>query len=361
MNVQTEIKKITLADRHAPGVYFTMPEDEYHADPSFSSSGVKDMLVSPLDYWMRSWMNPAKEIKDSPAMRLGSVYHKLILEGDEAMERCYAIAPSKDDYEGLLVSMSDLRAHCKSLDVKSGTTITQAVESIRAVDGSTHIWREIEDKFKAEVEESGLDIVSKEDAEKIKSMVGLIRKHKTISEAFKGTVSEVSIFWFDEDFKMPMKARIDMLHPVGHVGELKTFSNPMRRPIPVQVARTITDRDYHISAVVYSDGVEHAKKFKVDQFYDVPEGFDVFAFKASDFHQIVIVFVGTDVPHVVARGLAPKSNNERSMVWESAKIKFQNAMRLHHHCMKGFGENPWHDIEPIKYLRDEEVPIWALE
>ena len=44
--------KIDLG-QHAPGIYFGLPEEEYHADRSLSASGIKDIHVTPLTFWLR--------------------------------------------------------------------------------------------------------------------------------------------------------------------------------------------------------------------------------------------------------------------------------------------------------------------
>ena len=33
------------------GIYFNMPEDEYHAQEGLSSTGVKELLQSPVNFW----------------------------------------------------------------------------------------------------------------------------------------------------------------------------------------------------------------------------------------------------------------------------------------------------------------------
>lgn len=64
--------------------------DEYHARPNLSASGVKTLLQSPAHY-RASQDNPT----DSPAFRLGRMVHTAVLEPDEFM-RTYATAFSED-------------------------------------------------------------------------------------------------------------------------------------------------------------------------------------------------------------------------------------------------------------------------
>ena len=45
----------------APGIYFGMPEDVYHAIHAVSASGLKKLATSNMDYWACSPLNPDKE------------------------------------------------------------------------------------------------------------------------------------------------------------------------------------------------------------------------------------------------------------------------------------------------------------
>jgi hypothetical protein len=49
------------------GIYLNLPEDDYHADPALSASGIKKLLQSPADYWFTSVHNPDREDKDTAA------------------------------------------------------------------------------------------------------------------------------------------------------------------------------------------------------------------------------------------------------------------------------------------------------
>ena len=91
---RTNLKTETKPD----GIYFGMSEDDYLAIPRLSSSGIKTMCVSTLDFWFDSWMNASREPEtETPARALGKAYHKLILEGDDAFDALYAVPPEKAD------------------------------------------------------------------------------------------------------------------------------------------------------------------------------------------------------------------------------------------------------------------------
>ena len=83
-----------------PGVYTGVDLDTYHHDawlfglePSFSSTGLKQIIRRPSEYWCGSTFNPKKYEKErKPHLALGAAAHALIL-GDEVWTDRYAIRP----------------------------------------------------------------------------------------------------------------------------------------------------------------------------------------------------------------------------------------------------------------------------
>ena len=49
---------------YAEGIYFDMPEEEYHEIPYFSRSGADEILFSIEQYWQNSKMNPDYKKKE---------------------------------------------------------------------------------------------------------------------------------------------------------------------------------------------------------------------------------------------------------------------------------------------------------
>ena len=55
----------------APGIFFDLPEADYHAARALSCSGIKHLTVSDLNYWHRN-LNPDRGPEgDTPARRFG--------------------------------------------------------------------------------------------------------------------------------------------------------------------------------------------------------------------------------------------------------------------------------------------------
>lgn len=103
--------------QHLPGIYFGMPEDEYHSDRSLSASGVKDIHVTPLTFWMRSGFNPNKADDSTEPKERGKAFHARLLEGHDAFVARYATAPQIEDHPGAIDGAKALAARCKELNL----------------------------------------------------------------------------------------------------------------------------------------------------------------------------------------------------------------------------------------------------
>ena len=77
------------------GIYFNMPEDEYHSIDRLSASGMKDILESPTKYWFNSKLNPLYVERATDAMDAGTMYHTYILEGESVFNDKYIVKSRK--------------------------------------------------------------------------------------------------------------------------------------------------------------------------------------------------------------------------------------------------------------------------
>src|SRR4051794_2100048 len=113
---------------HLQGVYLGMPEADYHADPSLSNSGIQNLRVSPLTYWINSPLNPEFEPEETDATNTGKAFHKRILEGKAAFDATYAPELTLVDYPDALKSGDQLRSYCKVLGLKQSGTLAEMSE-----------------------------------------------------------------------------------------------------------------------------------------------------------------------------------------------------------------------------------------
>ncbi|WP_085908319.1 PD-(D/E)XK nuclease-like domain-containing protein [Kiloniella majae] len=342
---------------------FNMPESEYHAYPALSVSGVKDLLVSPLDFWVRSWMNPEKEDKDTDAKKLGRAYHKRVLEGVEAFQEVYAIKPNKADHEDALVTCEDMRDWLNARKLPHSGSKAEITKRVLQADCNAPIW----DLIVAEKTE-GKEIISSDKAESIELAARAIEAQPGIGESFKDGRAEVSLFW--EEDGTPMKSRLDYLKSAAIV-DLKTFSNSLRKPVDVAVSQAVANNKYHIQGYAYLRGLEKIKKGLVTGstkvIGDVDEAF-LEAVANTKRHRFFFVFQQADgVPNVLARefrefetygglGMTPNA------YYTAGENGFHTGLALYRQCMEFFGKHkPWHPMTKPRPFVDTDFPMWMFD
>jgi len=113
------MKKHKQPDGFAPGIYFNMPDDVYHADKALSHSGITNILVSLMDYWEASPLNPYREFKRSDALKFGTRCHMMLLEEKKFMQT-YNVASKGWDKDKETIASSEFQL------IKESTRILRA-------------------------------------------------------------------------------------------------------------------------------------------------------------------------------------------------------------------------------------------
>jgi PDDEXK-like domain of unknown function (DUF3799) len=209
-----------MADRY--GIYFNMPEDEYHADPAIGSTDLRRLLASGPDYWWSSPLNPQREQRETPALAFGKAMHRFVLEGRQAF----------------------------------------ASQFIRRPDEVTRMTP----KIREELCKNGEKILEGDDYDRILISGGQIAKNPDLASAFEGGMPEVSCFWEhlqDDGAIIRCKARFDYLKIRG-VGDLKSIRNMYGRPFGEACTRAIVEYRYDIQAAHYLEGRSHLPHFVAD-------------------------------------------------------------------------------------------------
>lgn len=348
---------------HSPGIYFDMPEAEYHADDSFSASGVKSLLVSPLTFWTRSNMNPRRKDEQTPAMKFGSACDKLIVEGPEAFSAAYAVRPRLEDYPDALDGAEALRERCAELGLKKGGRIDELCARIREADPDAVLWPDLMHAF--DLDNIAREMISADWHRDIIDRAQIVRNHPTVRRAFTGGYPQVSLFWISE-IGVPMKARVDYLKTQADI-DLKTFSNSLDKPLDTAVAHTMAYQKHGIQAAVYMDGTETVKQMlrsgtPVPCFGEVDLHW-LDAFVATEEHRFGFVFVESgDVPNVRARWfdrLTP--NGQITAAYASARLQYESAQMAYLKYQAKFGREPWIDDDQMRAFDDAEFPMWSVE
>lgn len=343
------------------GVYFGLPEDDYHAAGAFSNSGVSNISVSPLTYWAKNIDPNREEDAATPAQTTGKAFHKRILEGEEAFLENFAVLPENDGEH--LAGATELKARCAELDLKKGGTIADLCARIREADPEAKLWPEVLAAFNEE--NTGKSIIKPETWVQIELPARFIRSHPTAGKAFQGGYPEVSIFWTEDG--LPWKSRVDYLKTKALV-DLKTFENLLGLPVDAAVSRSIANYRWHVQAFIYLRAVTAAKKLVRDGkvFGNASEEW-LEAFAKTPAHKFMWVFIQKGrIPEVKVRGFSRTLNGREAgdnLYYQDAQRKVEVAVSALRQCVEFYGPDPdvmWVMPEPTRDLIDEDLPLWLF-
>jgi len=350
---------------HPEGIYFDMPFDEYLEDPSLGSGDIKRLGESPEAYWYGSPHNPDYVPTDKDAYRRGRAFHQLILEGQDSFDASYVVAPSRADYPGSIDTIDELKKICDEYGLtKSGTkaTLIDRIRTETAWQGE--IWTEIMARFADEA--GGREHFPAKEYAMLEKVNAIIRANAAYVKALSDGHPEVSIFLRDPDSGIPIRCRVDWLAEDWFV-DLKSFSNKTSKKINKAIANETVNYGYHVKIAMYQFIIEAARTFTDDQIHGADPKW-IKEFREGKEHQGVLLFVGTDIPQVRARGLSrltpptPSSAGSPRMIWQTGHSLFRNALRTYAGCVEQFGlENPWNVMEPIIHFEDDGFPVWAMD
>lgn len=328
-----------------PGIYFGMPDDAYHRIPCLSSTGIKNLQVSPMDFWARSWMNPFKDAdrdeEDSDAKIIGKAYHKRILEGREAFYDTYATEFTCDD-DDVLRSGDDLKQACKDRELPVSGTKAVMTQRLLDYDPSLKIF----DALQAEYAEDhvGKVFLPERLIRRIELSAAMIENHPRLKFFFVGGMPEVTVIWDDPEYGLRMKARFDYLK-IAAINDLKTFANQMGRPIDYAIFNEVKYRQYGIQTFVYLRGAEAGKELarQGKVFGDVdPEWLQ--AYMDSPEHEFNFAFQQKGVAPVAKDAPLRKDYS----MYREGETQVQHGITVFKHYASLYGADPWVDIsEPV--------------
>lgn len=246
----------------ADGVYFNMPEAEYHALPRLSASGIKNILTSLPTFWAKSWMNPetaGADDDDTKAQILGRAYHAAIFEPDD-LDRRFAGEPDLDDFAGMLMTDAAVKAELNEYGAPQTKSGELALDRARRLEGLGFA-KPIKSIVMADFEDELGDrqAIASQYWRQIMRDVERIQANPEIHNLVTGGASEVTILWTCPDTSIPMKARIDKLKPEYFV-DLKSFANPNGKPVNQAIADQVQYYQYYLSMRVYQVAIGMIRK-----------------------------------------------------------------------------------------------------
>lgn len=353
-----EIKK-----EWADGLYFDMPEEVYHTLPRLSASGIKDMRISPSIFWAKSWMNKDRERIETEAMKIGSAFHKRILEGAEIFYEKYAPQFDAADVPDALRTNDDLKARLKELGQPVTGVKDVLIERLLSVQPDALILQVEEKKY--EDLHAGKMLLAPVWIKRIELAAAFINRHPELSKCFTGGHPEVTVLWTDDGVQM--KSRFDYLKSKALV-DLKTFGNPSNKPIDGAIYGAMANEKYHIQAAMYYRAIDQAKIFaramleewsKPDAIRtatEVTHAQWLKSFATAEAHEFYFVFqLKHDVP--IARG----KKFGKGRMWQIGEVIINDAMAAFKKNREIFGDDMWIEQVPIDSFDDDQFPAWATE
>jgi hypothetical protein len=299
----------------APGIYYDMSDEEYHADPSLSSSGIKKLLPAeegdkpnPLEYWEESVLNPNREPLDTAALRYGRAYHTLVLQ-PQIFSNQFIVLPPVNDIKIDSEAWAELRD---------------------GEDGKDFILPE--SKTAKVVKYGGKKIViSQSDYADMCTMRDVLFRSPQISTLLNESDKEVAIFWRDEETGIMCRVKFDLLHP-QFITDLKTIasSTSSKRKLRYECL----DRKYPVSAAMYLEGLRVACE----------NGW----ITENSHSQFALLFQGKNKPHTPRLVVI----NDNHII--KGHDYFRLGLEIYQENLEKYGTDRWSDDQcHAEYLFDE--------
>lgn len=373
--------------QHVDGIYFGMPEDEYHAIRRLSASGIQNMLVSPATFWAKSWMNPDLEEEEKDHQIIGRAYHCARLEPEEFFNR-YCRELDKEDFgKDLITSDTGIKAALKELgqpQTQGDETILQRAQRLRDAGCLAPIWHLEQAAWEHDKGERQ-GIPAKAWKEIIRDMKRL-RQNPEVAELLSDGAAEVVILWTCEISGIRMKARLDYLK-ADRVVDFKTFDNSQGRALEDAILGAFRFNRYYIQGALYWQAVEEIRKGGLDIIGDFTEaqGMLVAQIKANKARMrcFYVFQEKKGIPNILAReyGLwhgdaslraaapsdeayaeAAEKFGNPSMLHRKADLEIQWSKTQYRKHLEIYGEeSPWFPINMMGRIEDEAYPLNWLE
>lgn len=355
---------------YKPGVYFSMPFDEYVKVPAMNASRLKLELVSPMDSWARSSLNPVfAEIDDeTKAKNEGRIYHKLILEGQSEFDKVYAPALEDDPNDKTILRTSD---DIKYALAKCGAPVTfktkdEGITRLLDADPKARIWAVMDRDHRAKF--PGREFVPAQFLREVQLHNHVIKYNPELRSWLAGGYPEGTGIWDDQELGMRFKIRIDYLK-VKFPVDLKSFANSKMKRVKLAIADAIAAQKYHIQGSLYMRGVG-AAKFLVENGMvfniiepamltwqwandeDLEKWLQEFTRYPAESFNFIFIQKG---PAPVAVGNWMKKDGAMD---RHGRILIEEAVNSHLKARRTFGDDPPLNLEPAQELQMDEMPAY---
>ena len=365
------------------GVFLDLDQEEYFAQEALGSSDLIRLHRARHGWWWASRYNPDFVDRPTREKTYGSAMHALILEGIQAYEERFAIAPEKP--ADALVTIDDVkRALVREGYNVDGRSAWRAADWFDAAEVNIpHIpcWPNMQAKFMRDLE--GRESISARDDRMLRIMQRAILADKQLRMLFGADspvppLAEVSVFKTLPDGTR-RRWRLDRLFPKFTL-DLKTLGMvaSQGRPLNWAVGELIPRAGYDIQRADYDQGRRVLNKFVADGFQVhggaldrrnwlkklVEMSADGGARQSWDW---IWLMLQKPDPKGLAPVVFPVYDDARSAFWKSGRNKAQKALAFYRHAKKQFGlHQPWTSVEEVHYTDSDlspsiNIPHWAFD
>lgn len=346
-----------------PGIYFGMSENDYHNSAGLSCSGLKQLAVSPLNYWHHN-LNPDLEPpEETAAQRFGKAVHCWLLERDIFWDK-YAVALSQDDFAGLLVTIDDMKAWLGERGLPTSAKRKQElIDRIIATHDAPPIWDLECAHF--EEEAAGKVHLKKPEAAQVEQIGKLVDAEPVMKALLSGGMPEVSFFVRDPESGVMLKARMDYVKPNATV-DVKTFSNSRGKPTDKAVFDAIFYEKYNLQCAFYTKVRELARQqlaaAEIATHGNVGETW-LKGFTENASHGFGFVFIESEAPfdmRAIQFRRSEAAGADENIYWLSANMQIHDLTQLYVECQRRFGDRPWREPVSLHVLADTDMPQLAF-
>jgi len=386
-----------------PGIYFGMPEEDYHALPALSSHGIQTFIASPMLYWATAtWLSETARKREAEeaaradvrtARTIGKAYHCRLLEGAEAYAARYAVALTPAQCEGALESTDQIKAAiaahtCMVVDKKTGEKRQEQVRPVAKVadtlpDGGEYQRAARKEDWIAQLValdpnakimallqaeharlHAGKQFVPLDAHEQIEIAAKMIEADDEKRHALRGGYPEVTLIWHCAETGVPMKARCDRLK-LRAIVDLKSIANRGMLPLDLAIRSAVGSYHYNVQPSVYVEGVQAVRTLlrgragciHADASVDLPvEWANKWAAETEE-PEWWWLFQSKGVAPITRLVQYPLMGITRSITDEIIR----EAKRKWRECSEKYGASPWLDTRPAYMLSDEDCPPRCTE
>lgn len=362
-----KIPEVSADQPYAEGIYFDMPEEEYHQIPYFSRSVADEMIFDPSgeEHWHNSPMNPDYEpMQTTAAMELGKAIHCLLLEPDR-FDDLYVKKPTIDDFHGKIIfTTSDEIKHFLGEvgEKKTGNKPELIQRALPYLDPHTHIiWENVLQAFNEDVEANNKRVLSGDDIAILEGIRESLDRRPKMPELFTNTLSEITIIWKDKKTGIMCKCRLDGARPEA-IAEVKSFAVKGGKTLAKTMYDAINYERYNFQYYVYwlalKTIIERINAGKAEVFGEVDPDWLKEFLKNPD-KQFFIAFFRTQAPYqckAIEMSKADSPGATSNVYFTEAETTWRIAIELYQDRFIKYGVSRWLDEKDIDKLQDENVP-----